>query len=93
MDRRSAEKTRGRGGVALITLRYFARIKDVTGKAEETLNRDNISVSELLRWAEDTYSGFGKRAVQVAINEEYANDGDVIRAGDVVAFLPPVSGG
>ncbi len=34
----------------------------------------------------------GKR-ILVAVNERYARDGDPVRPGDVVAFLPPVAGG
>jgi molybdopterin converting factor subunit 1 len=33
------------------------------------------------------------RRILVAVNEEYARDGDPVRAGDTVAFLPPVAGG
>lgn len=29
----------------------------------------------------------------VAINEEYANEDDIIQTGDVIAMIPPVSGG
>jgi len=29
----------------------------------------------------------------IAINENYANDGDVITQGDTIAIIPPVSGG
>jgi sulfur-carrier protein len=29
----------------------------------------------------------------VAINEEYANEDDKIKSGDIVALIPPVSGG
>ena len=34
----------------------------------------------------------GKR-ILVAVNEEYAGDGHLVRSGDAVAFLPPVAGG
>ena len=34
----------------------------------------------------------GKR-ILVAVNERYASDGDPVRPGDTVAFLPPVAGG
>ncbi len=33
------------------------------------------------------------RRILVAVNELYAADGDVVRPGDTVAFLPPVAGG
>ena len=31
--------------------------------------------------------------IMVAINEEYANENDIIQTGDIVAMIPPVSGG
>ncbi|EEM84093.1 Molybdopterin converting factor (Subunit 1) [Bacillus thuringiensis serovar huazhongensis BGSC 4BD1] len=31
--------------------------------------------------------------IMVAINEEYANEDDIIQTGDVIAMIPPVSGG
>ena len=52
-----------------------------------------MTVQELLHWAEDTYPGFGKDMIHVAVNEEYALKDDVIQPGDVCAFIPPVSGG
>ncbi|QTD40557.1 molybdopterin converting factor subunit 1 [Sporosarcina sp. Te-1] len=77
----------------MITVKYFARLRDVAGKGEETLDREELTVSELLDWAESTYPGFGADNVQVAVNEEYALKEDTIRSGDVCAFIPPVSGG
>ncbi len=77
----------------MITVHYFARLRELTGKAEESLDRASLTVEELLNWAEETYPGFGKETIHVAVNEEYARNEDVIAAGDVCAFIPPVSGG
>ena len=33
------------------------------------------------------------QSIAVAVNQEYARGGDVLRDGDEVALLPPVSGG
>lgn len=77
----------------MIKLYYFARLRELTGKAEETLEKNKITVEQLLDWAEDTYPGFGKDMIHVAVNEEYALKDDIIETGDVCAFIPPVSGG
>ena len=77
----------------MIKVNYFARLCELTGKAVETLERDNMTVQDLLDWAEDTYPGFGKDTIHVAVNEEYALKNDVIQSGDICAFIPPVSGG
>ena len=77
----------------MIKVYYFARLRELTGKTEETIEKSAMTVAELLEWAEKTYPGFGKDTIHVAVNEEYALEDDVIEAGDVCAFIPPVSGG
>ncbi len=77
----------------MIKVHYFARLRELTGKSEEVLTHDSMTVEDLLNWAELTYPGFGKGTIHVAVNEEYALPTDVIQSGDVCAFIPPVSGG
>ncbi|MFJ7934168.1 molybdopterin converting factor subunit 1 [Sporosarcina sp. NPDC096371] len=77
----------------MIKVNYFARLRELTGKMEETIEQQSMTVNELLDWAEATYPGFGKDTVHVAVNEEYALKEDIIQAGDICAFIPPVSGG
>lgn len=93
MDWRPKKVSRERGDVELIKVHYFARLRELTGKSEEVIEQDSLTVRELLNWAEVTYPGFGKDTIQVAVNEEYALKDDVIKSGDVCAFIPPVSGG
>ncbi|MNP62948.1 Molybdopterin synthase sulfur carrier subunit [compost metagenome] len=50
-------------------------------------------MKELIEWAEDNYADFKNTTIMVAVNEEYARLEDTIQDGDVVAFIPPVSGG
>jgi molybdopterin converting factor small subunit len=56
---------------------------------------EGLSVAELLA----VHRGWGKGAASlwdslaVAVNQEYARPGDVLKDGDEVALLPPVSGG
>ena len=79
----------------MITVYYFARLKEVTGKEKETLSFDSITVRELIEWAGSAYDDFStdNGSTYVAVNEEYAQLDDLIQSGDDVAFIPPVSGG
>ncbi|MDX5871524.1 molybdenum cofactor biosynthesis protein MoaE [Bacillus cereus group sp. BfR-BA-01344] len=57
--------------------------------AEKQLERIGTEVGE--KWP-GTYVAISNE-IMVAINEEYANEDDIIQTGDVVAMIPPVSGG
>ncbi|WP_265182235.1 MoaD/ThiS family protein [Geomicrobium sp. JCM 19055] len=53
------------------------------------------TVRELKQWVEQTYTlpkGSLERTM-IAINEEFVEDTDYVQPGDMVAFIPPVSGG
>jgi molybdopterin synthase sulfur carrier subunit len=50
-------------------------------------------VKDLKQTLTESYHLSQMETTMVAVNEEYALDHDVIRAGDVVALIPPVSGG
>ncbi len=82
-----------------LELVYLARLRDAFGRSREQIELPSAStVSALL----DHLRGRGDpwtrelapaRAVRVAINQEMAPVSDVLRDGDEVAFLPPVTGG
>jgi molybdopterin synthase sulfur carrier subunit len=77
----------------VIRVCYFAGLREIAGKSEETIDREAWTVQELLDWAESTYPAFQHKTMFVAVNEEYARREDPIRDGDVIALIPPVSGG
>jgi molybdopterin synthase sulfur carrier subunit len=79
-----------------ITVRLFARLRDIAGSGELVRQVPDGSTARAL-WdqlvAEYTeFTGY-RDAVSTAINEEYAKMDRVLADGDEVAFLPPVSGG
>jgi molybdopterin converting factor subunit 1 len=73
---------------------YFGVLKDLVGRgsAEMTL-REGMSVAELLEVHRGLAAGLVWDSIAVAVNQEYARAADVLKDGDEVALLPPVSGG
>ncbi len=84
----------------MITVLYFARLREAFGMATEQIAlpagvRDLASLSELLRsrggtWAEELAEG---RPVRAAVNQDMARGETLIADGDEIAFFPPVTGG
>jgi molybdopterin converting factor subunit 1 len=75
---------------------YFGVLKDLVGHGRSEMNlAESASVGELL----EAHRGMAKgqealwESIAVAVNQEYARPEDVLREGDEVALLPPVSGG
>jgi molybdopterin converting factor subunit 1 len=55
---------------------------------------DGATVAELLTRVKQLAAGRSlPPAPLVALNQEYASPGDVIRSGDEIALIPPVAGG
>ena len=72
---------------------YFGVLKEVCGGEREELELpEGASVADLLSVYRGRYAG-GWDSIAVAVNQEYARAGDVLKDGDEVALLPPVSGG
>lgn len=78
-----------------LSLLYFAALRDLAQSSEETFHSaaGQLTVAglcaELLR-KRPTLSFDG---VRVAVNEEFVDSDFALSSGDVVAFIPPVSGG
>ena len=79
-----------------VTVRLFARLRDLTGAAElvrEVPPGSTIgSVWRQLVGEFPELAGY-ERSISVAVNADYARMDRVVEDGDEVAFLPPVSGG
>jgi molybdopterin converting factor subunit 1 len=75
---------------------YFGVLKDIfgcTGRAMEL--EEGACVADLLQVQRaSAKAGDGLwNSIAVAVNQEYARVTDVLKDGDEVAMLPPVSGG
>jgi molybdopterin converting factor subunit 1 len=79
-----------------VTVRLFARLRDIAGAAE--LSREMAPGTTIRNvWHElagefPEFSAY-ERSISSAVNTDYARMDQVLRDGDEVAFLPPVSGG
>jgi molybdopterin converting factor subunit 1 len=72
---------------------YFGVLKDVIGHRDAVMDvPEGASVADLL--ALHPKAGVAVwDSIAVAVNQEYARADDVLKDGDEVALLPPVSGG
>ncbi|HEX9627592.1 MAG TPA: molybdopterin converting factor subunit 1 [Acidiferrobacterales bacterium] len=74
-----------------ITVRFFASIREDLGKDEEHIDSQGIAT------AADVWERVAGRPLPartlVAVNQQYASPGHPVKAGDEVAFFPPVTGG
>ena len=77
----------------MIKVLFFAHLQEEIGKSEIELDNADMSVKKLKTDLQEKYNLSNMDQVMVAINEEFAVDDDEIKDGDVVAFIPPVSGG
>ncbi|MCO4818895.1 MAG: molybdopterin converting factor subunit 1 [Bacteroidetes bacterium] len=73
----------------------FGAARDIIGKRE--LDFPLPTNPSVKSFRENIFKEFPElkklNALAFAVNEEYANDDDVLKNQDVVALIPPVSGG
>ncbi len=78
-----------------IDVHFFADIRERFGKGQEFIDAEGIHcVKDVWRRVAGSCGGLPPVArVLVAVNQEYAAMDAPVRAGDEVAFFPPVTGG
>ncbi len=78
-----------------IKVKLFALGRELVGKEELELQCDDqCSVGFVIEKLKSDYSNFSKlNSFVVAVNMEYAEMNLILKDGDEVAIIPPVSGG
>lgn len=84
----------------MITILYFARLKEALGTAREELALpEDVATLQALRaslakrgeaWARELSES---KTIKAAVNQEMAHADVPLKDGDEVAFFPPVTGG
>ncbi|HHK5534811.1 TPA: molybdopterin converting factor subunit 1 [Bacillus mobilis] len=78
----------------MITILLFANLREEVGSDRYViLEKQEMTVQQLKEWLKASYSLQSLDRVMVAVNEEFVTNDEMIKAGDIVALIPPVSGG
>ncbi|APZ46444.1 molybdopterin synthase sulfur carrier subunit [Polaribacter reichenbachii] len=74
---------------------FFGITSDLVNASELEIEVDeNSSVENFKSILKDEFSSLEKiNSYAIAVNEEYAENETLLKVGDVVAVIPPVSGG
>lgn len=78
-----------------ISILTFGATRDIIGENNLSLDLENgLQVGKLKQNLESEYPELIKlNSLFIAVNEEYAESDQVLNDGDIVALIPPVSGG
>ncbi len=75
---------------------FFGISKDIVGQRElsDLHIEKNETVETILNRLTDKYPELSKiSSLAVSVNQKYANKATLVKSNDVVAIIPPVSGG
>src|SRR5581483_926550 len=79
-----------------VRVKFFGMLKEVAGRADDTLRLpEGSSVADLLRQCGTATPDLKEyfSVIAVALNQEYSERDATLHEGDEVALIPPVSGG
>jgi molybdopterin converting factor subunit 1 len=78
-----------------VKVRFFGAAADLAGTRETELQSGETTLEELWSLLAERHPDLSpmRNNLAFAVNEEYARGDDLVRPGDEVAVLPPVSGG
>ena len=80
-----------------VNVRYFAVLRDQAKIDQEIVSMDQItgkSCADLYDFLQEKYQfKFNKEQLRLAINHQFSDWNYQLQQADIVAFIPPVSGG
>jgi len=79
-----------------ITIKFFAILRDVAGTSEMSCDfSSGLSAAEITNQLQESMPGIGRhrRMIAYAVNEQFVSPDTQLHDGDVLALIPPVSGG
>jgi molybdopterin synthase sulfur carrier subunit len=79
-----------------VTVHVFARLRELAGRSEWPCEVEaGATIADVWKQSAGAYPALAdfSRSVSCARNEDFARMTAPVQDGDVIAFLPPVSGG
>jgi molybdopterin converting factor subunit 1 len=79
-----------------VTVQVFARLRELAGRAEWQCEvQPGASVADVWRHVTASHPALSAftASISCARNDDFAKMNATVHEGDVIAFLPPVSGG
>jgi len=82
----------------MVNVLYFASFREMLGKADEQIKAEHATVGALIENLSERGDNWKQalldnKNLQIAVNHDVAQRDTVIKAGDEIAFFPPVTGG
>jgi len=80
----------------LVTVRYYAMLRDITGRSTEEIDvPQNSDGAALIKSVIDRYPRIAEyaRFLRLATDMEYISETTTLTDGDEISLIPPVSGG
>lgn len=81
-------------GESKMKILYFAELRELLNQSTETIHLDTtLTVQEFESYLLKHHSELKSKKFQIAVNEEFVRQDDIVQPGDTIALIPPVSGG
>ncbi|OEC01968.1 molybdenum cofactor biosynthesis protein MoaD [Lysinibacillus sphaericus] len=77
----------------MINILLFAHLQELVGESQLKVELSDVTVAQLKEWLEKQYPQLSLQQIMTAVNEEFATDMTIVKSGDTIAFIPPISGG
>ncbi len=77
-----------------VTVKFFASVRDVIGERSQTIDvADDATVGSVWQVYAARYPRLASMGLVYTVNHEHSKPDRVLKDGDELAMIPPVSGG